>query len=159
MKRPPRVRVSRRLALTVAVALVSVGLVASLSVASAARLEVRVAGPLQVMVYDVEPPDVEPPTEHTITVIARRFNSGQGNDKELGSSPEKASVSVPHGQSYALSWTGGSVVSCSSVSHLLPTGHVEEFEGTHEAMADTTYEFCVQTKTGEMSITTPAETS
>lgn len=156
MKHRRRVHVLPFLVLTAAATLLAVALASSVHVGSAARIEVRAAAPLQVFLHDVEPPDPEPPAERTITVIARRFNTG--NDQEVGGSPTRAAFEVRHGQAYTLTWTGGSVVACASVGHPVPPGHVEGMDEAYRATADTTHELCTQTGNGEIGIiTSPSE--
>lgn len=153
------VRAARALAAPIAVAGAAAALVLPAVIpGSAARLEVRAAAPLQVIVVDDVQFQAPPPAPvfHTITVIARRFNSGNG--KEVGGSPTTTATLVPDGQRYQVSWSGSQIVPCSSVEHTVGTGHIPSItnaaapDGSFLASADTTHEFCARTGDGAVSI-------
>lgn len=149
-------------ALTGAVVAVAALALSPLTVGSAAKLDVRVAAPLQVIIVDdVEVETPPAPVMRTISVVARRFNSGN-TPSEVGGSPTTTDALVPDGQRYRLSWSGSTVVPCASVDHTVAPGNVEALtdpasaDGSFLATADTTHEFCARTGNGAITISVVA---
>lgn len=128
-----------------ALALVAAG---GVGVAHASTLKVD-GGVIQSFTYpvDIDAPDPDP-VMRTVTVEARGYNSG--NNQPVRDEQER--FEVTDGASYVLSWSGGTVVDCSSVGHDLAPGEVEGIDGPFVADADVTHVFCYQTGNGKIHL-------
>lgn len=130
------------------VAVVLAGLVASTVAAHASSLPLD-AGVLQTQTIPAQIDVPNTPT-YTIDVVGRRFNSGNGNF--VGETRIAQPASLPAGTAYTISWTGSTVIACSSVGYTVAPSETEGIAGTFVANGDVTHAFCAQTGNGEITI-------